>query len=247
MSIYVISNDLNIKNNLFKVGRTKDTNTDIVAKYQRYLSGARLLLWYPSTIIKYVEDEREILRIFDSNRNRTPNGFKNEWLSIPFEQLKTKMDEYFGHDGEIFEEEQKRERENRQKEKEERKIEKEMIQFTCEFCSKIFSFRKSLKRHYPVCREKLIHEIEQIKVENTQLQVEKNQLVQQLEQLEQKCQSKKKQLDQQRKEYEQQLDQLHKEHEQQLHIKEHEIQSLKEQLSEFKNQLFEIVKQPKQQ
>jgi hypothetical protein len=98
----------------------------------------------------------------------------------------------------------------------------------CEFCSKIFSFHKSLKRHYLVCREKMIYEIEQIKIENNQLLDEKTQLAQQLDQLEQQCQSEKKQ------------------YEQQIQIKDNEIQALKEQLSEFKAQLFEIAKQPKQ-
>jgi hypothetical protein len=142
MSIYVISNDLNIKNNLFKVGRTKDTNTEIVTKYQRYLSGARLLLWYPSNLTNYVEDEKEILRFFDLNRNYTPNGFKNEWLSISFEQLKTKMDEYFGRNEENFEEAQKH-RNNK------------MTQFICEFCNKQLSTKFNLSKHIQVCKQKI--------------------------------------------------------------------------------------------
>jgi hypothetical protein len=192
MSIYVISNELNIEKNHFKVGRTKDTTTEIVTTYQRYLSGARLLLWYPSTIIKYVEDEREILRFFDSNRNRTPNGVKNEWLSIPFEQLKTKMDEYFGHDGEEFEEEQKRERENRQKEREnrqkereERKTEKIITSFVCGYCKRIFTQNRNLKQHDERCKEKPIfiltekhkEEIQQLKDQyENQIQVIQAQL-----------------------------------------------------------------------
>jgi DNA repair exonuclease SbcCD ATPase subunit len=217
MSIYVISNDLNIKNNLFKVGRTKDTNTDIVAKYQRYLSGARLLLWYPSTIIKYVEDEREILRIFDSNRNRTPNGFKNEWLSIPFEQLKTKMDEYFGHDGEIFEEEQKRERENRM--------------LICKYCEKVITNKFNLSKHIKICKRKEIFDLHE-RHENTKEQYE-NQLRTTIEQYENQLRITIEQ-------YENQLRTTREQYE-------NEIESLKEQLSEFKTQLFDIAKQPKQQ
>jgi hypothetical protein len=90
MSIYVISNDLNSKNNLFKIGRTKDTNTEIVTKYQRYLPCARLLLWYPST--NYVSHEKELLQMFKLNRGSTPNGFRNEWLKISFVELKSKLD-----------------------------------------------------------------------------------------------------------------------------------------------------------
>jgi DNA repair exonuclease SbcCD ATPase subunit len=234
MSIYVISNDLNIKYNLFKVGRTKDTNAEIVTKYQRYLSGARLLLWYRSNLTNYVEDEREILRFFDSNRNRTPNGFKNEWLSISFEQLKTKMDEYFGHDGEEFEEEQKRERENRQKEREERRTEKEMIQFTCDFCNQNLSNSQSLKRHHTTCKKRTCFLIQ----ENFQHQIQSLK-----EQYEQQIQSLKEQ-------YEQQIQSLKVQHKQQIQSlkvqHEQQIQSLKEQLSEFKNQIFEIAKHPKQ-
>jgi hypothetical protein len=138
MSIYVISNDLNIENNLFKIGRTKDTNSEIVTKYQRYLSGARVLLWYPSTLTKYVEDERELLRLFDANRNRTPNGFKNEWLSISFEELKTRMDEYFGQDGEDFDEERRTRT----------KI------FTCMYCNKTLKSKQGLERHNNICTQK---------------------------------------------------------------------------------------------
>jgi hypothetical protein len=217
MSIYVISNELNIEKNMFKVGRTKDTTTEIVTKYQRYLSGARLLLWYPSTMTKYVEDEREILRMFNSNRNRTPNGFKNEWLSIPFEQLKTKMDEYFGHDGEDFEEEQKRERERGD--------------YKCIYCGKQLSTKHALQRHHNVCSL-------------LKIQTQKEQYEQQIhslkEQYEQQIHSLKEQ-------YEQQIHSLKEqyEHQQQREQYEWEIQLQKRQLEKLENQIFEIAKQSK--
>jgi len=229
MSIYVISNDLNIEKNLFKVGRTKDTNTEIVTKYQRYLSGARLLLWYRSNLTDYIEDEREILRMFDSNRNRTPNGFKNEWLSIPFEQLKMKMDEYFGQDGEIFEEEKKRERGG----------------YKCIYCEKQFSRKAYMIKHLTICKKVEVSRLT-TQIENIQEQYEKK-LEEQREQHEKKLEEQREQYEKKLEEIEQQLEQQRKEydHDQQLHVKDNEIRSLKEQLSEFKTQLFEIVKHPK--
>jgi hypothetical protein len=138
MSIYVISNDLNSKNNLFKIGRTKNTNVDILSKYQRYLSGARLLLWYPST--DCVSDERKLLEMFKSNRGHTPNGFRNEWLNISFVELKSKLDIFFGFSGDDFEEEQKQ-----------NKI------FNCKYCNKTFTRTNNLTRHYLVCKSKEIN------------------------------------------------------------------------------------------
>jgi hypothetical protein len=231
MSIYVISNDINIEKNMFKVGRTKDTNTQIVTKYQRYLSGARLLLWYRSNLTNYIKDEREILRFFDSNRNRTPNGFKNEWLCIPFEQLKTKMDEYFGHDGEDFEEEQQRERETRQKEKDERRVEKEMTEFVCDFCSKQLSTKFNLSKHLQVCKKRINNERSQ-EFENIKEQHKKE--IQALQQLLQN-----------------QLEEQQKQHETTIHMLNQKIKEQKEQIEklefqniEYHNQIFEIAKKP---
>jgi hypothetical protein len=216
MSIYVISNDLNIKNNLFKVGRTKDTNTKIVTKYQRYLSGARLLLWYPSNLTNYVEDEKEIFRLFDLNRNRTPNGFKNEWLSISFEQLKTKMDEYFGQNGENFEEERKqslKQHHNRHKEKE---------NIDCEFCQKTYSCLKSLRRHQASCKQRKDREQKEMMDQNTKLQYE----IQVLQQQNQELDNQKEQYEKEIYSLTQQNDMLH------------------QQIKQLQNQIFEIAKQP---
>ena len=226
MSIYVISNDLNIENNLFKIGRTKDTNSEIVTKYQRYLSGARLLLWYPSTLTHYVEDEKELLRLFDANRNRTPNGFKNEWLSISFEQLKTRLDEYFGQDGENFEEERKREQERKEKEREERVTERTTRVIICEYCDVSFTTNQSLKRHYGRCKEKEKRNL--IVYYDSQIETYERQLQEQRDQYE-------RQLQEQRDQYERQLQEQRDQYEK-------ETQLLKEQLTEFKNQIFEIAK-----
>jgi hypothetical protein len=175
MSIYVISYDVIIDNYLFKLGRSKDTNSDIVTNYQRYLTGARLLLWYPSTLTDYVDDERELLRLFDANRNRTPNGFKNEWLSISFEELKTRLDEYFGQNGEDFEDEQKRERERKDN--------------ICSFCDKNLSSKCYLNKHMQTCKKR--ESIESRNVLESQLQQQQQQYESQLERLQ-------KQLDEQK-------------------------------------------------
>jgi|688.fasta_scaffold518073_1 hypothetical protein len=237
MSIYVISNDINIEKNIFKVGRTKDTNTKLVSQYQRYLSGARLLLWYSSTETKYAEDEREILRFFDSNRNRTPNGFKNEWLSISFEQLKTKMDEYFGQDGEDFEEERKRECEHKEKEKEERVIERTTRVITCEYCNQTFAENRNLKKHYERCKKKSVFQHEQ-QIENQKEQYEQR-LANQLEQHE-------KQIENQKEQYEQRLANQREKYEKEILNQKEQIEKLELQNREYHNQLFEIAKQPKQ-
>jgi hypothetical protein len=163
MSIYVISNEINSKNNLYKIGRTKDTNTVIVTKYQRYLPCARVFLWYPSE--DCIKDERTLLKLFKQYRGRTPNETENEWLKIEFSELKSKIDEYFGFDGKAFEEEQKLERERKRIEKEnreiQRKIEKENQMNTCEYCNRIYSCTKSLKRHHNTCKEKQSTDIQQ--------------------------------------------------------------------------------------
>jgi hypothetical protein len=168
MSIYVISNDLNSKNNLFKIGRTKDTNTEIVTKYQRYLPCARLLLWYPST--NYVSHEKELLQMFKLNRGSTPNGFRNEWLKISFVELKSKLDVFFGFSGDDFEEEQKQNKERKRLEKEEKMP-------TCEYCSNSLSNNQSLKRHHLTCKKKNKY------VPEIQLQFERDQYEQQIQNL----------------------------------------------------------------
>jgi hypothetical protein len=213
MSIYVISNDLNIENNLFKLGRTKDTNSDIVSKYQRYLTGARLLLWYPSTLTDYVDDERELLRLFDANRNRTPNGFKNEWLSISFEELKTRLDEYFGQNGEDFEDEQKRERERKDN--------------ICSFCDKNLSSKCYLNKHMQTCKKR--ESIESRNVLESQLQQQQQQYESQLQQQQQQYES---QLQQQQQQYESQLERLQK-----------QLDEQKELVKMYQNQILEIAKQ----
>jgi hypothetical protein len=252
MSIYVISNELNIEHNFFKIGRTKDTPTEIVIKYQRYLSCARLLLWYPSTLSNYKNDEREILRLFDANRNRTPNGSKNEWVTVPFEQLKSKMDEYFEQDGEEFEEEQKREYERKLKEREEQKLERGEVDSSrrekkCEYCMQIF-LAKNLQRHYSACKKKDIVLFEEQFQEQFQEQLQEQRELHE-KQLQEKLQEQRELHEKQLQEKLQEQRELHeKQLQNQREMFEKEIQSLKEQkeqLVEFKNQLFEIAKQHK--
>jgi F0F1-type ATP synthase membrane subunit b/b' len=238
MSIYVISNDLNIKNNLFKVGRTKDTNTEIVTKYQRYLSGARLLLWYPSNLTNYVEDEKEILRFFDLNRNYTPNGFKNEWLSISFEQLKTKMDEYFGRNGENFEEAQKH-RNNK------------MTQFICEFCNKQLSTKFNLTKHIQVCKQKIqkeyVQEFELLKKQHeTQCEQFEKQHETQREQFEKEFQTQREQFEKefqtQREQFEKEFQTQREQFEKEIQALSHQNEQLQQQVKELQTQIFEIAK-----
>jgi hypothetical protein len=224
MSIYVISNDLNSKNNLFKIGRTKNTNVDILSKYQRYLSGARLLLWYPST--DCVSDERKLLEMFKSNRGHTPNGFRNEWLNISFVELKSKLDIFFGFSGDDFEEEQKQDRERKRIENEEKKKQKEEEMFNCEYCKREFAQSRNQKQHSEICKEKIkfLHE--------QQLQTQRDLYEQRFHEL----QTHRDILQQQ---YERELQTQREQYERQL-------QNQQLQIEKLEGQIFEIAKQPKQ-
>ena len=232
MSIYIISNDLNSKNNLYKLGRTKDTNVEIVTKYQRYLPSARLFLWYPST--DCVAVERELLEMFKSHRGQTPNGFRNEWLNISFSELKLKLDQFFGFDGEAFEEERKKTREIIQKIKEEKKLHYEKKIPTCEYCNNNLSNNQSLKRHYLSCNKKNKHILQQ-EYEN-QLQTLQHQLQTQQDQYENQLQTLQNQLQTQQEKYEHQL-QTQQEKYEQL------IQTQQERIEKLENRIFEIAKQ----
>ena len=89
----------------------------------------------------------------------------------------------------------------------------------CDFCHKTLSSKRALLRHQNVCNKKEIH-------------ILGNQLRTQREQYE-------SQLRTQREQYESQLQSQKEQYE-------HQIELITEQLNEFKVQIFEIAKQPKQ-
>jgi hypothetical protein len=107
----------------------------------------------------------------------------------------------------------------------------------CLYCEKYYSNKPNLSRHQPTCPAlKLYHSNQNLKKELVQQQT--------------RC-------DEQKEYYEQKFQTLQEQHEKEIRYQrefvqnlqeqhEKEIQSLKEQLTEFKAQLFEIAKQPKQ-
>jgi hypothetical protein len=100
---------------------------------------------------------------------------------------------------------------------------------TCEYCDVSFTTNQSLKRHYGRCKEKekrnlIVHYHSQIEKYEKQLQEQRDHY--------------EKQLQEQRDQYEKQLQEQRDQHEKETRL-------IKEQLSEFKNQIFEIAKQPK--
>jgi len=90
---------------------------------------------------------------------------------------------------------------------------------TCEYCNNEFTHKKNLHRHYLTCRLK-----DKILLER-ELQHQREQ--------------HKRELETQQQQYEHQIQTQQQQYEK-------EIQNLKEQLDEFKTQIFEIAKQPKQ-
>jgi uncharacterized protein YhaN len=125
---------------------------------------------------------------------------------------------------------------------------------TCEYCNANFTTNQSLRRHYSRCKEKQKQEEEQNiqrlqQQYQTQLEQQQKQYQTQLEQQQKQYQD---QLEQQQKHYQTQLEQQQKQYQDQREFvqtlqeqHEKELRSLKEQLIEFKTQLFEIAKQPK--
>ena len=106
----------------------------------------------------------------------------------------------------------------------------------CLYCEKYYSNKPNLSRHQPICPAlKLYHSNQTLKEELVQQQA--------------RC-------DEQKEHYEQKFQTLQEQHEKELRSQrefvqtlqeqhEKELRSLKEQLIEFKTQLFEIAKQPK--
>ena len=109
----------------------------------------------------------------------------------------------------------------------------------CEFCKKLFCSNQTLNRHIKICKNKQIFDKEiQIQTFQTQLQTQKEQYETQLQI--QKEYYETQYVTQYVTQYETQLQTQHTQYEIQ-------IQNLREQLDEFKTQIFEIAKQPKEQ
>jgi hypothetical protein len=102
------------------------------------------------------------------------------------------------------------------------------MEIECFYCKKHISNKSNLSKHYQICRKKEICERE------TQL---KEQYEAQIQNLQSQLQIQKEYYETQ---YETQLQTQQKQYEIQ-------IQNLREQLDEFKTQIFEIAKQPKEQ
>jgi G3E family GTPase len=129
----------------------------------------------------------------------------------------------------------------------------------CEFCNSNFTTIQSLKRHYDRCKEK--RKIQHEQELQTQQQQHEQELQTQQQQHEQELQTQQQQHEQelqtQQIQTQQQLHSLtekirfqQQQHDQQIqnltNQYEKQIEILKEQLDEFKTQIFEIAKQPKQ-
>lgn len=97
MHIYVISSD-ELRDDLFKIGKTVLTEENLLRCYSRGLPNAELLEFYPS--LNHNKDERNLLKMLKNYRYINDNGNRTEWLNIDFDDLKEILDEYFTEGGE---------------------------------------------------------------------------------------------------------------------------------------------------
>lgn len=93
MACYVISSPDLILLNKYKFGKTNQTRKQLETTYQRYLDGAKVLLFYETDTED--EDEDAILEHFREHRQKTSTGRLNEWLRIEFNILKDYLENYF--------------------------------------------------------------------------------------------------------------------------------------------------------
>ena len=125
------------------------------------------------------------------------------------------------------------------------------MSFNCAYCEKQFSRKAYMIKHLNICKKVEVSRLT-TQIENVQEQYEKK-LEEQREQYEKKLEEQREQYEKKLEErqfhidkIENQIQNQNDQHEQQLQTKDKEIQILKYELVEFKTQLFEIAKQPKQ-
>jgi hypothetical protein len=88
MSIYVISDPVKEKENMYKVGRTSKTNKGIMTVYTRYL-GNPVLKFYNTVpdLFDYKDVEWNILYDLDKYRIKNNNGNKSEWVHLELSKI----------------------------------------------------------------------------------------------------------------------------------------------------------------
>jgi hypothetical protein len=96
MHIYIISSD-ELRDDLFKIGKTRLTKEKLLMCYSRGLPNAEILEFYTS--LNHSKDERNLLKMLKNYRYINGNGNLTEWLNIDFCDLKEILDEYFAEGG----------------------------------------------------------------------------------------------------------------------------------------------------
>lgn len=91
--IYIITNSIFKKNNVFKIGRHTGNEIALLKRYNTYLIDSILLR------LKYCENvnqhEKNIKIIFSDYLIRNAKNNKSEWVKIPQKELFFKFDDYF--------------------------------------------------------------------------------------------------------------------------------------------------------
>jgi len=112
-----------------------------------------------------------------------------------------------------------------------------MSSIKCLYCEKEISSKSNLSKHLKICKIK--EKLDLDSRQQTQREQYENQLQTQREQYEQQIQNLTTENQTRQQQHDQQIQNLTNQYEKQIEI-------LKEQLDEFKTQIFEIAKQPKQ-
>lgn len=91
--IYIITNSILEKNDIFKIGRHTGNETTLLKRYNTYLIDSILLR------LKYCENvnqhEKIIKTIFSDYLIRNSKNNKSEWVKIPQKELIFRFDKYF--------------------------------------------------------------------------------------------------------------------------------------------------------
>lgn len=88
MSIYVISDPIKEKENMYKIGRTTKTKKGILSVYTRYLGNP--VIKFFNTVpnwFDYKDVECVILYDLDKYRIKNNNGNKSEWIHLELPKI----------------------------------------------------------------------------------------------------------------------------------------------------------------
>lgn len=89
MYIYIISNEINVKESRYKIGRHAGSQGKLVQRYKTPLVNPIIYLFYPCSDAMLIETI--ILKVLDDNRIRDDNNRKTEWIQLPLIDILQKV------------------------------------------------------------------------------------------------------------------------------------------------------------